>query len=204
MVVEKGGLAGLFAGTPEQAWDEASELSRKLHITYKQTPLPHRPALRAGDVRRALGRRESACTSSSPCWRTAGELIIYAPHIHEISVVHGKLIEEIGYHRRDYFLGQWDRFKHYPWGAIAHSTHVPGYRHLRERGREDAARRVTLATGIPKEVRERINMGYRDPASIIPADYADREEEGILHVPKAGGDALLSWKIPAAWAAGVA
>ena len=27
---------------------------------------------------------------------------------------------------RDYFLGQWDRFKHEPWGILAHSTHVRG------------------------------------------------------------------------------
>ena len=39
---------------------------------------------------------------------------------------------------------------------------------------------VTLATGIPAEVCEAINLGYRDPATINPADYADREDEGIL------------------------
>src|SRR4051812_3472709 len=38
MVVEKGQLAGLFAGTPEGGWDEASDLSKKLHITYKERP----------------------------------------------------------------------------------------------------------------------------------------------------------------------
>src|SRR5881409_3113904 len=38
MVVEKAQLAGLFIGTPESAWDQASELSKKLHITYKDHP----------------------------------------------------------------------------------------------------------------------------------------------------------------------
>ncbi len=38
MVVEKGELAGVFAGTPESAWDKASELSRELHICYKERP----------------------------------------------------------------------------------------------------------------------------------------------------------------------
>ena len=61
-----------------------------------------------------------------PVLADGGELIIYAPHIHEVSVTHGKLIEEIGYHCRDYFLKQWDKFKHYPWGMLAHSTHVRG------------------------------------------------------------------------------
>ena len=35
-----------------------------------------------------------------------GELIIYAPHIKEISVVHGEIIRKVGYHTRDYFLAQ--------------------------------------------------------------------------------------------------
>ena len=35
-------------------------------------------------------------------------------------------IVEIGYHCRDYFVKQWDRFKDYPWGDLAHSTHLRG------------------------------------------------------------------------------
>ena len=55
-----------------------------------------------------------------------GELIIYAPHISSVSLTHGHVIEKIGYHCRDYFLKQWDKFKDYPWGILAHSTHVRG------------------------------------------------------------------------------
>ncbi len=36
------------------------------------------------------------------------------------------MIEEIGYHCRDYFLAQWERFQNYPGGILAHSTHVKG------------------------------------------------------------------------------
>jgi hypothetical protein len=60
---------------------------------------------------------------------------------------------------------------------------------------------VTLATRIPREVCERINMGYRDPASINPADFANRESEGVLLVPKAG-EMLYQLREPAPWAAG--
>ena len=42
---------------------------------------------------------------------------------------------EIGYHCRDYFVKQWDRFKDYHWGDLAHSTH------LRGAGTYDAVRR---------------------------------------------------------------
>ena len=114
-----------------------------------------------------------------------GELIIYAPHIHEISATHGELIRQIGYHCRDYFLKQWQRFEHVPWGTLAHSTHVRGIGTF-EDGVEHCRIQVTLATGIPESVCRKINLGYRDPGSIDPADYANREHEGVLYVHKAG------------------
>lgn len=199
MVVDKGGLAGLFAGTPEEAWDKASELSRKLHITYKKKPF-HTILSCAPAMYDELWVGGKCMYKLEPVLADGGELIIYAPHIHEISSVHGKLIEEIGYHCRDYFLGQWDRFKDYPWGTIAHSTHVRGIGTY-EKGVEHCRARVTLATGIPKEICERINMGYRDPLSINPSDFADRENEGILLVPKAG-EMLFQLENPAPWASG--
>jgi len=200
MVADKGGLAGLFAGTPEQAWDEASELSRSLHITTKPRPF-HTILSCAPTMYDELWVGGKCMCKLEPVLADGGELIIYAPHIHEVSVVHGKLIEEIGYHCRDYFLGQWDRFKDYPWGVIAHSTHVRGVGTY-ENGVEHCRARVTLATGIPKDVCERINMGYRDPSSIRIEEFANREDEGILLVPKAG-EMLFQLESPAPWAAGV-
>ena len=49
-----------------------------------------------------------------PVVADGGEVVIYAPHIHEVSYVHGRLIEEIGYHCRDYFAQQWERFRNIP------------------------------------------------------------------------------------------
>src|SRR6266436_3598081 len=120
-----------------------------------------------------------------PVLADGGELIIYAPHLKEISVTHGKLIEEIGYHCRDYFLKQWDKFKNHPWGVLAHSTHVRGIGTY-ENGVEQCRARVTLATEIPPEKCARINLGYRDPKSIRVEDFANREDEGVLLVRKAG------------------
>ena len=45
----------------------------------------------------------------------------------------------------------------------------------------------------------RINLGYRDPNSIRVEDFANREDEGILLVPKAG-EMLFRLKNPPAWA----
>jgi len=184
LVVEGKNFAGMFAGTPVEAWDKASDFSEQLHIVYKdkpfQTVLSCAPAMYD-----ELWVGGKCMYKLEPVVADGGELIIYAPHIHEVSVVHGKVIRELGYHCRDYFLKQWDRFKHYPWGTLAHSTHVRGVGTF-ENGVEKCRVQVTLATGIPEAVCREINLGYRDPASINPADYANREDEGILYVPKAG------------------
>jgi hypothetical protein len=120
-----------------------------------------------------------------PAIADGGEVIIYAPHIDEISYTHGHVIDEVGYHVRDYFVQQWDRFKRFPWGVLAHSTHLKGMGTF-EGGVEEARIRVTLATRIPKERCERANLGYADPETINLDEWQAREEEGILVVPKAG------------------
>lgn len=184
LVVEGETLAGLYAGTPEQAWDKASDLSNERHIIYKDRPY-HTILSCAPAMYDELWTGGKCMYKLEPVLAEGGELIIYAPHISEISVTHGKLIEEVGYHCRDYFLKQWDRFKDYPWGVLAHSTHVRGQGRF-EGGVEIPRARVTLATKISTETCRKINLGYRDPASIRVEEYANRESEGILLVPKAG------------------
>ncbi len=184
MVVHEAQLAGLFIGSPEDAWDEASELSKQLHICYKDQPF-HTVLSCAPKMYDELWVGGKCMYKLEPVVADGGELIIYAPHIHEISITHGHLITEVGYHCRDYFLKQWDKFQHYPWGTIAHSTHVRGIGTY-ENGVENCRIQVTLATSIPEEVCRKINLGYRDPATINPEDYANREDEGVLYVPKAG------------------
>ena len=199
MVVDGKDLAGLYAGTPESAWDAASELSRQLHITYKDRPF-HTILSCAAPMYDELWTGGKAMYKLEPVLADGGELIIYAPHISEVCVSHGKTIMEVGYHCCDYFLKQWDNFKHYPWGVLAHSTHVYGIGNY-EDGVETPRAKVTLATGIPEAVCRKINLGYRDPNSIRPNDYANREHEGILLVPKAG-EMLYHLKHPPKWAGG--
>ncbi len=184
MVVDHGRLAGLFAGSPEGAWDAASELSKSLHIEYKEKPF-HTVLSCAPLMYDELWVGGKCMYKLEPVVADGGELIIYAPHIHEISVTHGNLIRQVGYHCRDYFLKQWDRFKHLSWGVLAHSTHVRGIGSY-ENGVERCRVKVTLATGIAEDVCRSVNLGYRDPSSIRVEDFQNREEEGILHVPKAG------------------
>jgi nickel-dependent lactate racemase len=197
MVVHNNQLAGLFAGTPEAAWSEAADLSDKLHVVYKEKPF-HTVLSCAPPMYDEIWVGGKCMYKLEPVVADGGELIIYAPHIHDVSVVHGELIERIGYHTRDYFLKQWDQFKDIPWGTLAHSTHVRGIGTY-EDGVEKPRVLVTLATGIPEETCRRINLGYRDPASINVDDYKDREDEGILFVPKAG-EMLYRLENPPEWA----
>ena len=176
MVVNGHDLAGLYAGTPEAAWEKAADLSEQIHIKFKDKPF-HTVLSCAPKMYDDLWVGAKCMYKLEPVVADGGTLIIYAPHITEVSVSHGRLIEELGYHTRDYFLKQWERFKGYPWGVLAHSTHVRGigtYENGVEKGRVN----VVLATGI--------NMGWMDYRKINPADYAGREAEGILYVPKAG------------------
>ena len=114
-----------------------------------------------------------------------GKLIIYAPHISEISRTWGHYMEKIGYHVRDYFLEQPDKFPDIPRGVLAHSTHVRGIGRMID-GVEHPRIEVVLASAIPEEVCRKINLGYMDPATINPDDYRNKEEEDILFVEKAG------------------
>jgi hypothetical protein len=120
-----------------------------------------------------------------PALAEGGELIIYAPHLDVVSHVHGKYIYEIGYHVLPYFLAQWDRFKHIPLGVLAHSTHVRGDGRY-EKGIEYPRADVTLATQLSPEACAQLALGYQDPAEIDVREWQNREEEGILYVPKAG------------------
>jgi hypothetical protein len=122
-----------------------------------------------------------------PVVADGGEVIIYAPHIHEFSVVHGKYIKQIGYHVRDYFVKQPGKFAGIPGGVLAHSTHLRGKgTYDPVTGIESPRIRVTLATGIPEAECRAVNLGYRDPASIIVDEWLARQDKNLLVVPRAG------------------
>ncbi len=191
MVVKGHDLAGLYYGTSEEAWSAAADLSRQLHILFYERPF-HTVLSCAPPMYDDLWTGGKCMYKLEPVVADGGTVIIYAPHIREVSETHGRIIREVGYHTLDYFLKQWERFRHYPWGVLAHSTHVKGIGSY-ENGVETPRVQVVLATGISEDECRRINLGYRDPASIRLADFQNREEEGILCVPKAG-EMLYRWK----------
>lgn len=183
-VVEGHDLRGLFAGPVREAWHAATELSERLNIIYRDKP--YKTVLScAPTMYDDIWTAGKCMYKLEPVVADGGTLIIYAPHIDQVSYSHGAVLDQIGYHVRDYFVRQWDRFKDFPWGVLAHSSHVKGVGRY-ENGHESPRVNVVLATRIPRERCRQINLGYMDPDSINPAKYDGREHEGVLHLPRAG------------------
>jgi nickel-dependent lactate racemase len=185
VAVNSARLHGLYIGTPEAAWADAVELSAQVHIQYVDRPF-QRVLSVMPEQYDDIWTAAKGMYKLEPVIADGGEVIIYAPHITEFSYTHGKVLAEVGYHVRDYFVKQWDRFANYPTGVLAHSTHLRGIGEYDNKTGEKPRIRVTLATGISAERCAAHNLGYLDARLINPEDYANREGEGILLVRKAG------------------
>ncbi len=179
---EPGSLRSIAFGEPEQAWAAAAEVSAQAHVRYLDQP-----------VRRVLSllpvKYDDLWTGAKgfykvePVVADGGQVVLYAPHITEVARTH-PAIGEIGYHCRDYFVKQWDRFSGYHLADLAHSTHLRGAGSYDDVTGERLRVTVTLATAIPEKVVRSVNLDYLDPARVdIEAWAAD---PGTLVVPDAG------------------
>jgi len=186
MVVTHAGLAGLYIGEYAEAWPQAVELSSRIHVRYVDRTFKRVLSV-LPEMYDDIWTAAKGMYKLEPVIADGGEVVIYAPHIDEISYTHGRVLDQLGYHVRDYFVKQWDRFKDMPWGVLAHSTHLRGAgTYDAGTGVERPRIRVTLATAIPPERCERVNLGYLDPAAVDLSEWEGREAEGILVVPRAG------------------
>jgi lactate racemase len=177
-------LAGIFIGDPHETWSASADLSAERHIHWCRQPFRRVLAV-APPMYDELWTAAKAMYKIEPVVAPGGEVIIYAPHLEVVSQVHGKYIYEIGYHILPYFLNDWERFKHIPLGALAHSTHLRGSG-VMENGVEKPNVRLTLASRISAADCARLNLGYLDPAKVNPEEWLGREQEGILYVARAG------------------
>jgi len=118
VVKSKTELFGLYGGDCRQAWSEAADLSEEVHVVWKDRAYPtvfgvcppmYDEIWTGGKV---MYKLEQVVADG-------GKLIIYAPHITEISRTWGGFMEKIGYHVRDYFLAQPERFEGIPRGVLA-------------------------------------------------------------------------------------
>lgn len=186
LVAMHDGLAGIFFGSPQEAWQSAAALSAQRHVIYVQKPYRRVLSLMP-PLYDDIWTAGKGMYKLEPAVADGGEIVIFAPHITEISYTHGALLDQIGYHCRDYFLGQWDKFKDCPGGVLAHSSHVKGLGTYDLTTSTETSRiQVTLATGIPGERCRRVNLGYLNPTSVHSEEWEGRENEGVLVVPRAG------------------
>jgi nickel-dependent lactate racemase len=184
LVVEGHDLAGMFIGDLYEAWSLAADLSAKKNIRWCEKPF-QKVLSCAPPMYDELWTAAKAMYKMEPAVAIGGEVIIYAPHLDVVSHVHGKYIYEIGYHTLPYFLNDWERFKNIPLGVLAHSTHVRGSG-VMENGIEKPNVQVTLSSKITAEDCARLNLGYQDPAKVDIESFKNREDEGIMYVPRAG------------------
>lgn len=183
-VVTHEGIAGIFCGPIAEAWSEAADLSSRRHIVWLDSPVKRVLSIMP-EMYDDLWVAAKGMYKMEPAVADGGEVVIYAPHVSQVSRTHGELIEAAGYHCKDYFLKQWDRFKDVPGGVLAHSTHVKGQGRFDLDTRTETTRiRVTLATSIPRELCDKINLGYLDPGSIDVEAWS--RDPDTLVVPRAG------------------
>jgi lactate racemase len=181
-----GGSAGLHSvsfGDCVASWASAAEVSAATHISYRDAPVRNVLSI-VPAMYDELWTGAKGFYKVEPVVADGGEVVIYAPHIATVASSHPQ-IHEVGYHCRDYFVHQWERFRHVHWGVLAHSTHLRGAgTYDPATGVERLRVRVTLATAIPEEVCRAVNLGYRDPATVDVAALA--ADPDWLVVPRAG------------------
>lgn len=187
-VVSPAGVHGVFVGDARSAQRQAARLSAQVHITWLDKPV-HTVIAAVADLYDDLWTAGKGMYKSEPVAQDGGRVIIYAPRIREVSFTHGKWLDEVGYHVRDYFALQMARFAHVPKVALAHSTNVKGAGAFDPvSGIETPRITVDLATGIPEERCRRINLGYVDPAGVSLEAWERRaaSDDGILVIRHAG------------------
>jgi len=184
LVTKHDGVHGIFYASPPEAWSAAADLAAKTHIKYVDRTYDRVLGI-APEMYDDIWTAGKVMYKLEPVLADGADLIIYAPHIDEVSYTHGRILDRIGYHTRDYFLKQMDKFEGVPRGIMAHSTHVKGIGTF-EHGVEKPRVNVILATRIPEERCKRINLGYLDPDSVSVTEWEGRQDEGVLVVHNAG------------------
>jgi nickel-dependent lactate racemase len=175
-------LHAMSFGPPETAWAACAEVSAQAHVQYLDRPVPRVVSV-------VPAKYDDMWTGAKgfykvePVVADGGQVLVYAPHITRLSAMHPE-IERIGFHCRDYFLGQWDAFQQEHWGVLAHSTHLRGAGTWSPEGGERCRVTVTLATGIPEAVVRAANLDYLDPAAVDLDAFA--ADPGTLLVREAG------------------
>ena len=178
IVMHKNDIKGLFIGNNRLAWEKAVELSSKVNIQYIDKPIKNVlsiPSEKYDDFWTA----SKGVYKLEPIVEDGGNIIVYAPNVKEFSYTHGKIIDRVGFHIKDYFLANFDRFKNEPPTVLAHCALVKGqgeYRNSVEYPRIN----IHLSTGIDKERCKKVNIGYINPKKIDVEKYKNNDDYFVV------------------------
>lgn len=185
-----GELESISFGTSEESWAAAADVASQTHVVYVEQPFTKVIAMmptRYDDIWTAA----KGCYKMQPAMADGGEVVIYAPHVTEVSEQHPE-IYDIGYHCIDYFTQQWEKFADVPKGVLAHSTHVRGAGSYDvATGTEHNRIKVTLCTQIPAEICAQVNLGHLDLAD---ADFDAWNADPNVFVQENAGEVLYRLK----------
>ena len=180
----------LFAGDIYESFRRAAEVSREVHIKYIGRKYKRVIALldRHYDELWVGGK---ASYKLGSIVEEGGELIIYAPHLTQLSATHGRLIEKYGY-------APLERVREMVEGSdelranlcvAAHLAHVSYGSARNAAGQLTPRYRITLASAVSEEACRRVNLGFLDHHSFRLEDY--QADPDTLVVDDAGRDLYL-------------
>jgi nickel-dependent lactate racemase len=183
VVADHEALHGAFLGPPQAAWAAAAELSARTHVEYVDRPY-RRVLSIVPPMYEDLWTAAKGFYKLDPVTADGGEIVLLAPHITEVSVTHGAHIRQVGYHCRDYLLGNLGRLRSLPRAVLAHSAHVRGEGTWNPETGERCRIGTVLSTRIPADLCHALNLGHLAPEHIDVERWSQAED--TLVVPKAG------------------
>ncbi|HET6893622.1 MAG TPA: lactate racemase domain-containing protein [Pyrinomonadaceae bacterium] len=180
----------LFAGDVKETLRAAAEISKQVHIKY--TGRRYRRVVALLDEHYdELWVGGKASYKLGSIIEEGGELIIYAPHLENISATHGRLIEKYGYAPLETVreMVEYSDELRANLCVAAHLAHVSYGSSRNQQGGIIPRYRITLCSAVPEEVCRRVKLGYLDHQTFRREVYeADPE---TLVVEHAGRDLYL-------------
>jgi len=170
---------GLYIGTGFNgfidAYKQATKASSQLHIVYIDKPLEFAVQVIDKSYDEIWTAGKGSYKLQSPgVMAPGGEIIIYAPHINcfHFRPEMDYALRQIGYHCKDYVKKYLESNPRFSKNIAAHVINVRGQGSFDvNSGKEEFNFKVTLATGISKDVCESVGLGYRNPDSIRKEDF---------------------------------
>jgi len=153
-----------------ETYKQAAKASSQLHVIYLDEPLKAAVQVIDKNYDEIWTAGKGSYKLQSPgVMAPGGEIIIYAPHI---NCFHSRqemdlALRQIGYHCKDYVKKYLESNPEFSKNIAAHVINVRGAGSFDvNSGKEKFDFKVTLATGISKDICESVGLGYRNPDSI--------------------------------------